>query len=248
MADTMVWTLGSYDFLANNIEPYTVSLNRGWRLNPVILPLGQGVLVNTTPKRNAIPLNISGRISGTSSANLRSKLDTLTAILDDGRQQLNIFDDRYINVTPQTWQIEFIRGSGLQLADFTIDLLADEGVWISETLDSSDYTTNTTPTVSNGGNTSTPIKLTITAPSGGLTQFISTNSTTNKILTWDGNLLVGDILIIDMGTMEITEAGLSTLDGFSGVFWEINSGNNTLSFTSTPTGTAFTLEKRDRWS
>lgn len=247
MANTLTWTLGSYDLLSNNIEPYTVSISRGWRINPVILPLQQGASVVSTPKRTPIPLNISGRMSGTSASDLRSKLDTLTATLDTGRQQLNIFDDRYINVTPQAWQIEYIRGSGLQLADFTIDLLADEGVWISETLDTTSYSTNATPTVSNGGNTATPIKLTITAPAGGLTQFIATNSTTSKTLTWDGSLLVGDTLIINMETMDITEAGQATLDGFSGVFWEINSGNNSLILNSTPTGATVSLEKRDRW-
>ncbi len=245
---SIIWTLGTYDFIARGTVPRSLNLTGGWRLNPFVIPQRDGVYVNSSPRPVPVALNLSGTIHSTTGAAARTAKDLLMAALGAGRQQLKVWDDRFMNVTPQEpYRIEYRRAEGLRVADFSIDLLGDEGVWVSNTLDSTSYTTDDTPSITNSGNAPTPPTITVTAPSAGLTRVVLTNTTTEKTLTWDGDLLSGDELIVNMDTLAITEAGVEDISGFSGVFWRLAAGANALDLSSTPTGASVDVDKRDRW-
>lgn len=246
---SQVWTLGSYDFIAQGIPRRSLSLNPGWRLNPVTIPLGQGVTVPDNPRRNGTPLNLTGVIHATTAALLRTAVDTLVQALNAGSSQLKIWDDRYMDVVPQGFRLDHPDGYGMTAAEFVIDLFAPDGVQVSTTLDTTNATTNATPSVTNGGNIVIYPTITVTAPAGGLTAFTATNSTTDETFSWSGSVLVGDTLVINMDTMTMTAAGLEDYSGYSSPsrWWGLELGANTLSLTSTPTGATVALTKRDQW-
>lgn len=246
---TKVWTLGTFDFIAQGAIPRSLSLRPGWQVNPILLPLQDGAVVPSTPKSGPQSLNLSGMMQAANATALRVIVDALIQVLRSGSQQLKVFNDRYADVVAQAngLALEYGEGPGLQTVAFSLDLLAPDGYWVSITLDSTSYSTNATPSITNGGNIATPLNITVTAPAGGLTQFVATNTTASKTLTWDGSLTVGQTLIIDMDDISITEAGVVDMSGFTGVFWDLSVGANSLSFSSTPTGATVTVTKRDRW-
>ncbi len=247
---SIIWTLGTYDFIAEGTVPHSMTISGGWRLNPVIIPQRDGSWVNSSTRPRPVPFNIIGTLLAATAAAARTSIDSLMAALGAGRQQLQVWDDRYMNVSVRDYRIEYSRAvnkGGLRMADFTIDLLGDEGVWLSDTLDTDSGTTDSTPSITNSGNAPTPPIITVTAPGGGLTQVIAQNTTTSKSLTWDGSLSSGDELVINMDTIVITEAGIEDYSGFSGLFWRLEAGVNALDLASTPTGASIDVTKRDRW-
>lgn len=249
MAVTVVWTLGSFSFIDDGgSAPLDVRIAPGWRVNPVVLVQKHGAFIVTSPFRAPTPINLSGRMYGATGEALRDKVDTLQNVIVSGRVQLNIFNDRYMNVICQESSFSYPAGAGLQVVDFVLDLLADEAVWISETLDTSNHLTNSTPSITNSGNAATPPVITVTAGGAGLTAFSAQNTTSGKTLSWAGSLTSGQVLEIDMENFTITEAGVESLSGFSGVFWDLIAGANALSLTSTPTGIAVVITKRNRWA
>lgn len=246
---SQIWTLGSYDFIAQGVPRRSLSVSPGWRLNPVTVPLREGVIVPSSPRRNGTPLNITGVIHATTAALLRTAVDTLVQALNAGSSQLKIWDDRYMDVVASGFRLEHLDSYGMTAAEFIIDLFAYNGVQVSTTLDTSSNTTNATPSVTNGGNVVVYPLITVTAPAGGLTAFTATNSTTGESFVWSGSVLVGDNLVIDMDAMTMTEAGISDFSGYSSPsrWWGLEVGANSLSLTSTPTGATVTVKKRDMW-
>lgn len=246
---SQVWTLGSYDFIAQGVPRRSLSVSPGWRLNPVTVPLAQGVIVPGSPRRNGTPLNITGVIHASTAVLFRTAVDTLVQALNAGSSQLKIWDDRYMDVVASGFRIEHLDGYGMTAAEFIIDLFAPDGVQVSTTLDTSSSTTNATPTVTNGGNVVVYPLITVTAPGGGLTAFTAANSTTGETFSWSGSILVGDELVIDMDGMTMTEAGVSDYSGYESPsrWWGLDVGANSLNLTSTPTGATVTVEKRDMW-
>lgn len=205
--------------------------------------------VNSSPLNDPIRLSLSGVISASSAAALRSKEDDLAGAIEAGRSQLKVHDDRYIMATVEAFLWDFAKVPGLRAAEFSLDLLADEGTWLSTALNSVSITTNNSDTATNAGNTSSPPTITITAPGGGLTAAILTNATTEKTLTWSGSIAAGADLSVDMDEMTISEAGVESAAGFAtgSVFWDLAAGSNTVTISSTPTGASALIEWRDRW-
>ena len=246
---SIIWSLGSFSFIDDGgAAPLDVRIAPGWRINPVVIAQKHGAFVVTSPLRVPTPINLSGRMYGATGEALRTKIDALQNVIGSGRVQLNVFSDRYMNVICQGSSFSYPAGAGLQVVDFVLDLLADEGVWISETLDTSNYTTNATPSITNAGNSFTPPIITVTAGGAGLTAFSAQNTTSGETLSWSGALTSSQTLIINMETFIITEAGVEDISGFSSVFWNLASGVNSLSLTSTPTGLTVSIQKRDRWA
>src|SRR3990172_3590023 len=178
---SIIWTLGEFSFIDDaGSAPLDVRITPGWRVNPVVLVQRQGAFVVTSPLHAPTPINLSGRMYGATGEALRDKIDSLQNIIGTGRTQLNIFSDRFMNVTCLGSSFSFPAGSGLQVVDFVLDLLADEGVWISETLDTSNHTTNVTPSITNSGNAEAPPVISVTAGGSGLTVFSAQNVTAGE--------------------------------------------------------------------
>lgn len=246
---SIIWTFGSYDFIAKGTVPKSLVLSGGWRLSPFVIPQRHGEFVNAAPKPDPVAFNIRGVLNAATGEALRTIMDDLKEAFDAGRQQFKVWDDRYWNVTAEKYRVEYRRGPSLTVGDFTADLLADEGVQISTTLDTNNETTDDTPTITSNGNAATPPTITVTAPGGGLTQVILKNTTSSKTLTWNGSLSSGEELTINMDTIVITEAGVEDYSGFAegSVFWNLEPGANALDIASTPAAAAVKFESRDRW-
>jgi phage-related protein len=246
---TVVFTFSTFSFITDfGAEPQSLSYNPGSRGNPVVIPQRDGVNIVKIPRKESIPVNISGTISGTSHDALVAKTDILNKVMDTGRQQLKILSDRFLNAVMTSFDIDYRPGSGLRVLDFSVDFIGDEGVWQSATLDTTNATTDdTSVSITNNGTAKTPIKVTVTAPGGGLTAFTLKNATSDKTLTWSGSLSASQTLIIDTSEFSISENGLITATGFSGRFWSLDTGANTIEVTSTPTGATVAIEKRDRY-
>lgn len=243
----LVWTFGSYDFIAQGSVPGSLKISRGWRLNPSVVPRRDGALTNSSPLNDGVRFTLSGVLYATSAALLRAKEDILKAAIADGRQKLLIHDDRYMMATIEHLGWDIAPVPGLRAASFTLDLYGDEGVWLAQTPGSAGLTTNNSVPATNTGNMPAPPTITITAPGGGLTQVILQNA--GNTLTWNGSLTSGQDLAVDMDVMTLSEGGVETAAGFStgSVFWDLAAGNNTVTVSSTPTGASTAIAWRDRW-
>lgn len=266
MSPTLVWTLGSYDFIAQSAVPGLLSFAKGWKLGEASPPGRDGVIINTSPKQTGMPFSMSGVFRNTTAAALRTSLDSLKSALNSGRQAFKMFDDRQIYLTVVNFEEIWL--PGLQV-EFSIDFLADIPFWESVILDTlpgapTVWTTNTgSVTASNGGNAATPVVITLTVPAATtMTAAVLRNLTTGKYISWTGSLTAGQTLEIDTdptNTSPVLENGVADVSGLdvtnateeaagrTSALWTLNPGSNTLSFDSTPTGATVTVEKRDRW-
>lgn len=252
---TLVWTIGSYSLLTNNASNEGIKLSVGWKLGNIPVPRRDGEVVQSSPKRTSIPMSLQGRLHGSSATALRTKIDTLESTLAGGRQQLNVFDDRYMMVTPAAFEKDYPAGGGMRLVNYTIDLLADDPFWISETLKAETYWATQTFTLTNSGNAPTFPKFTVTAPAGDgttLTTVSIANNTASKTFTWTGDsqlagLSAGQTLVVDMEAQTIAENGTNSMRRFSGNFFNLASGDNEITITSTNSNASVLSEWRDRW-
>ena len=244
----IVWLYGSFDFIANGAVPDSLRFVSGWRTSPVIIPGRHGVFVGADTRRDAARFSISGNIYASTATDLRQIEDDLRQVLS-ASANFYIHNDRYISVIAESFAWEIVKVPGLIAAAFSIDVLATDAVWVSNTLNQSSFSTPGTPTLTNSGSAPSPPTISITAPVAGLTQVILSNTTSGDTLTWNGSITSGEVLVIDMEDMSIAVAGSSDPSGFSSgsAFWSLEPGNNSVSISSTPTAAATVISWRDRW-
>lgn len=243
----IVWTFGSYSFANEGNPEGPFDWTNLIRLGETIIPQKHGSVVST-PFKDPLTFSIRGSLGDLTAQGLRTKLELLTDVINGGRQQLKIWDDRYINVTAVDFQWEYLAGGAMLYLSFHIVFRADDPFWEAVSASTGNFTTNNPAAiVSNTGNASAWPTFTITAPAGGMTAVVLKNITNNKTFSWAGSLTVGQLLVVNMKSQSITEVGIDKLTGFSGEFWSLLPGSNTLDLSSTSIGATVAVSWRDSW-
>jgi len=260
MASNIIWTFTptstgqTYDLLAtSNPEANQVILQQ--RLGEVEVPRRHGVYIQATPFLSARQITLRGSI-GDQVAVLRAQIDELArSLLADGRGKLKEWDSRYVWATARSFSSSYREGSGMMLADFSVDFLCDDPYWYS--INTTTYNgsipaaSNLNLAVSNTDNSghsplsttaSTPAIFTITAGVDGMQSCSITIA--GKTFSWSKNpgITNGQTVVVDMGLKDVKVNGVSDLTGLGSAaqFFDIPSGNGTIVFSHTPYTSPFT--------
>jgi len=235
-----VLTFGGY-----SLKVAELSIDTESRLASEDLPRSHGAAADDSAFSSGKIITIRGWIKGASAEALRDSISALSSAFNGGRQALKIFDDRQLWCVKR--RLSIIRALPI-MAEFSAELFAKDPFLEAVSASTSNGAAPHTPTVSGGGDAPSPPTITLTAPGGGMTAATIANTTTGKTFTWSGGSLTsGQTLVVDMGARTITEGGTEVYTHFSGDFWDLLAGNNTLNITSTPTGATVAISWRARW-
>jgi predicted phage tail component-like protein len=186
----------------------------------------------------ARPLRLEVVIQGSSISDLKSKLDSIVAILSsDG--YLILDDD-----TTKHFNAHFVGKSKLEKWgntnwEGTLEFICPDPLVYSTTETSSDHTINADPktvTETAGGNTITKPVWTLTAGETLTDVTISLkNNTTNEEITWEGSLASTDELEIDSQYWTVKKNGTESMATVSGKFPRLTPGSNSITVTALST-------------
>jgi|TARA_R100001530_G_scaffold133072_1_gene106055 hypothetical protein len=227
------------------------------RVEAVTIPRADGELINSSPKRNARIVTIAGIITAATNTLARTALNTLEAAIENNRQNLTLFDDRYLNAVKRSFRPSYPIGFQARVIPYTLDFFCDDPYFYSTSDDSSSNAVSvvaagdTITVTTTAGNAPTPPILTYT-PSGALTicRIQNSNTAVNKYIQWYRpipTLASGSLLVINMKTKTVTVSGVNGLSDTLGDFWDYApDDDNQLLITVDAAGTLDT-EWTDRW-
>ncbi|KKL22168.1 hypothetical protein LCGC14_2438130, partial [marine sediment metagenome] len=181
----------------------------------------------------------------TTAQDLRDKETALWADLHAGKQNLQIFDDRFIKAQVQGTQ------RGLRTSrrlDFQAVFLAEEPYWQSAILNSQTENVISVPhafSVTNAGNAKTSPIVTVTANTT-VTLAKLKHVGQDETMQYDLTLNTTDVLVIDVAAGTVKVNGANKLAGFSGTFWRLDPGLNSLEYDGTQP-VDVKVEWRDQW-
>lgn len=226
---TYQFMFGTLD-LSDAVDEYSEAVDT--RLNAMQVPKRHGVLITEVPVLAGRVVKIKGRVQAENYAVLRGTLDTMGRLLNSGRQQLRIVDDRYINAYKQSFSFGYVPGSALCAADFAADFVCDDPFWYEDVLQEETVvlTSSDTPIgngnyrktvlITNGGEVFVYLNLTVTADQGGSIDLVRLRNTTqaNRTFEYTGTILSGKSLVVDSNEFTALNDGVEDLTHWSG-YW-----------------------------
>ena len=214
------------------------------RVVGIQIPRRPGIIVETAVPGGRM-ITMAGRLMGTTAQDLRDKETLLWADLHAGKQNLQIFDDRFIKAQVQGTQ------RGLRTSrrlDFQAVFLAEEPYWQSAILNSQTENVISVPhafSVTNAGNAKTSPIVTVTANTT-VTLAKLKHVGQDETMQYDLTLNATDVLVIDVAAGTVKVNGANKLAGFSGTFWRLDPGANSLEYDGTQP-VDVKVEWRDQW-
>lgn len=179
---------------------------------------------------------------------LRDAVSAFAYAHGPGHKALYRDTDRY--VTAQVRSLTLGEDVGLLACPWRCEFLAADPYWYSSTESSDTWASplsGTTRSVTTAGLATSPPKLTVTVgAAGGTLNLTMVNA--GKSWNFQGTVSAGDVIIIDHSAETVTRAGSSVMSLWSGTFWTLAPGANTLEITySGPSIASVVTAWRDRW-
>lgn len=243
MANEIDINIGTFDLNSSNgvsIEDIGITINKSIvesalpKYNGSIIPIG---------KRKSISVRIKGNVVAADYDALRTAMDSLKNAFDDtAEKKFTTDDDRQIFVQYKSFGYSW--RALRTFATFTVELVASNPYWLSQTLQADSRTPTTTVgyTLANAGNAPARAKVTITQ--GGtpvVDDILVTNSTTGESFLYRGTVAATKALVVnnkvDTNDLVVTNDGTSDFANFEGDFMTLAPGNNTIVVTSAVMGT-----------
>lgn len=252
MANEIDIDIGTFNLdETNKVAINDINIRISKKLSQSKIPKQEGSIIPVA-KRAEIDIALSGTIIGTDYDNLRANLDNLKAAFEsEAEQKLTLDDDRFIMVQYKdfSYSYETLR----TFSKFSVTVVASYPLWLSETLSSDERvpTSGVGYTINNPGNAPTRLKVTITAPAGGISDdCVLENTTKNDLMKYRGTIAAGKSLIVndrmDQDDQTVTNDGVEDWANFEGDFLSLDPGDNTIKFTGT-SGSTVKLEFRGAW-
>lgn len=205
------------------------------------VPRRHGVFVNEEPTRAAKTIPVKGSFFKTSAANAVAELDTLARVLNSGEKQLKFNSGRYANAYKQRFSYGFLKTGDFTAVWYNIEFLLADPFWYDTSATSTDVTSGYAGwTHNNGGDELVYPVIQITAAGGGaFSAATMTNSSIGKSWTYAGSVSAGAVLEVDCANFTCENPnGTSDMANFSGTFFWLVRGNNSLVLTYTGTAPA----------
>ncbi len=252
MANEIDIDIGTFNLdETNKVAVSDINIRASKKLSQSKIPKAEGSIIPVSMKA-VIDISLSGTIIGTDYDNLRTNLDNLKAAFESSSEEkLTLDDDRFIMVQYKDFSIKY--ETLRTFCKFSVSLIASYPVWLSETLSSDERvpTSGVGYTINNPGNAPTRLKVTITAPAGGISDDCQLENTTkNELMKYRGAIAAGKSLVVndrtDQDDQTVENDGTEDWANFEGDFITLDPGDNTIEFTGT-TGATVKLEYRGAW-
>ena len=232
MAYSLTWDTTGYDF-SDEVE--ACDWDDTTQLATEIMPRRHGALVTEEPVLAPRRLTLAGMIVQTTAALCESRYSTLAKQMNAGAKQLRFNSARYITLYKKGMQGRPVESTGLVALRYSIEFMAADPFWYSTSASSADQVASygvTAWTHTNSGDAMVWPTITILADQGGaVTPPISlTNSTTGQTFTYSGTIASGQSLVINCANFTVANNGVTDLANSSGSFIQLNSGDNSMSF------------------
>lgn len=215
-----------------------IEISGPYRVTPMTISKRHGAVISEVVVLDPKRISIRGIISENNFDTLITTLDNMSRTFAKFNKKFRIFDDRYFNAYPLSFNYTYLPGTILASAAFTCDFFCADPFAYSDTpISDSRVTSSDTFALNNTGNAFVYPIFTITAGGSSITSISITNNTTGRNITYSNTLLAGGILIIDCTNFIVINNGTEDLTNFSGSFLWLNPGSNELIFTSNNSAT-----------
>lgn len=205
------------------------------------VPRRHGVYVNEEPTRAAKTVRVVGSFFKSTAANAVAELDTLLRTLNQGVKQLKFNSGRYANAYKQRFSYRWLETGDFTVVRYEVEFLLADPFWYDVTATSTTITSGYAGwTHNNGGDELVYPVIQITAAGGGsFNNATMTNSSTGKSWTYAGTVAAGAVLEVDCANFTCENPnGTSDMANFSGTFFWLVRGNNSLVLTYSGTAPA----------
>lgn len=251
MAVTNVPQFGSFDFEAADVtvEEWRDDPEYG---NPVVTvpgsDRGRELTAYLRPRRVGVK-GIFGPDGGGTLDQLRTIEDALRYALRPGYRNLYRNPDRYLRATVTRLSSTY---EGFSWGRWEAEFTAADPYWYAETADSDTWaapTNGATHGITNSGGAVARPSYTFTMGSSATLALTLANSTTGDSFSITGLAVTsGQVLVVDSLAQTVTLAGANKLSTFTGQFFGLEVGANTLALTlSGPSLTSLGTGYRKRW-
>jgi len=249
-------TTSSYEL--EGVQEWNESLEQ--RVLPAVIPRRDGAVIDSVPAANTRIIDVQGILVGTAGTACRTKLDTLTDLVYNGRQQLYLNDDRYIYSVCQDFNYEYVVGFAAKAIKWSASFLCDDPYWYSTGTQSATQSTITSgteatvacnlATTATHGNADTPPWISFDVDSGTATKvrFYNTNTNINRWCEVSCNMLTGISLVVNSADKTVKYNTGNVLPYFSGSFFNLAAGStNNIIVLSTGAAADCFVYWRPRW-
>ncbi len=230
MANILI-KFGSLD-ISEYTEVFKIKNNS--RIKQQIIPLKHGANIEAA-FLNPLVVTIDGNIVGTTAENLRTLKDAFLRQINDGKQNLRIWDDRYVSAQLQSINHEDV--AALTMYKFRVVFIADTPFWIADTGDSNSKIISASPTSYNitvAGSALALPTVTFTADKGNTITSIAFENETAAVAEqfgWAGTVNLNEALVINCDTQVVQNNGVDEIANFSGDFLKLINGVNNMKYT-----------------
>lgn len=205
------------------------------------VPRRHGVYVNEEPTRAPKSVIVQGSFVKSSAANAVAELDTLLRTLNQGQKQLKFNSGRYANAYKHRFSYRWLKTGDFSAVSYRVEFLLADPFWYDVTATSTTITSGYASwTHNNGGDELVYPVIQITAAGGGAFSAATlTNASISKSWTYAGSVSAGNVLEIDHANFTCENPnGTADMANFSGTFFWLVRGNNTLTLVYTGTAPA----------
>lgn len=228
--------LGSYEF-GDFVD--TFEIQQDSRVEQVAIPRRHGYM-SDVGYRGGMSIRIGGLIYNDDYTVARTQFNLLKNAFQLGKSDLTVFSDRKISVQKTSFQVSY-EDQDLRRFRWEAQLASDDFgfVDVDPTVESVDAAASPQEDViANPGNLETNHVMRITANTDNIASGIRIdNLTTGKYFIYNAQIDAGDYIEIDTDLLTVVDnAAANKIASFSGDFFQLASGNNTIRWTGTATG------------
>lgn len=213
-------------------------------------PYRDGALVGGSRLSEKI-IEIRGTLFGDATT-LRSKLDSLNAAVNAGKQKLYLWNDRFIYATKSAYVTSYDPTSFDRYCDVSISFVCDTALWEADIESTNTWASpvnGNTRTITTAGNAQVFPKFAIKFAATAANMGIAIGSASFTLV---GTVTAGDVVEVDCATKTVVlqSSGADKMAMFDGVFPVLAVGANTVTLSISGGSSAITqivTTWRDRW-
>lgn len=242
------WLLkfGSYDL--PGVESWGET--SGSRVEEVTIPLRHGAAPVSNIMLEPRIVAITGRVVRDTKELAELELAKLQTALNSGEQLLCKYSGRGLYAVKRSFDSDPVRGSAGCCFDYSVTFFCANPFYYNLNSTMKNFaltgTSGETIRINYVGSAPTPFILSLT-PSGGSFSTVTFTQGSGKYIAFTGTVSASNILLVNTDTAAVTNAGINAISGFSGDFFELQSGVNILTITGTGYAGALAITYFDRW-
>lgn len=247
---TLKIQFGAYDISADpNVDISDWEENSNSRIEEYSIAHRDGAIVDLG-RLSPIEIKVKGQVLGSTQAALKNNWDAFLKNILLKKDKLYFHDDRYVE-DAQVRAKGNSNSAGLLVIRFNLSFISGKPFWKAVAASQDTKVISSSPTqwaVTMAGSAYAKPKITFAADQGEALNNISfENVTGNKTFSYVGTVASGKSLIIDCDDDELSvkNDGINDMANFTGYFWELLTGANTLKYTGQKC--TIVIDFYDRW-